>query len=171
MSENATANAEKRDLIFTRTFNAPLEQVWRAWTDPTLVMQWWGPDRFTCPSAEMNVREGERSLVCMRAPKEFGGQDMYSTWEYRKVVPMERLEFIHNLSDHEGNKVDPATKGLPPDFPVDQLQAVGFRDLGDGTTVLTVTEYGWTEGEMMKMSEMGMNQCLDKMATALAGEN
>lgn len=171
MPEHTTANAEKRDLIFTRTFNAPIEQVWRAWTDPALVMQWWGPDHFTCPSADMNVRERERSLVCMRAPKELGGQDMYSTWEYRKVVPMERLEFIHNLSDHEGNTVDPATKGLPPDFPVDQLQAVGFRDLGNGTTELTVTEYGWTEGEMMKMSEMGMNQCLDKMAKALGAED
>jgi hypothetical protein len=52
----------------------------------------------------------------MRAPKEFGGQDMYSTWLYTKIVPMQSLEFIQNLSDKDGNNVDPVALGVPPDF-------------------------------------------------------
>ena len=39
----------------------------------------WGPNGFTSPCAEIDFREGGISLVCMRAPEEMGGQDLYST--------------------------------------------------------------------------------------------
>ena len=46
-----------RDLVVTRVIDAPVEQVWKAWTDPELVKQWWGPDGFTCPLARIDFRE------------------------------------------------------------------------------------------------------------------
>jgi len=110
--------AKKVDVVMTRTFNAPIEKVWKAWSDPKLVMQWWGPTGFTCPVAKMDFRKGGTSLVCMRAPKEFGGQDMYSTWKYTVIGPMKRIEYIHNLADKDGNKVDPTKLGLPVPSPL-----------------------------------------------------
>ena len=102
MTKNNLAQApKKRDVVVTRVFDAPIEQAWKAWSEPEYVMQWWGPTGFTCPLAEMDFREGGTSLVCMRAPKEFGGQDMYNTWTYRKIVPMQSIEFIQNLADKE----------------------------------------------------------------------
>src|SRR5215510_12891488 len=92
------AAPQKRDLVFTRIFDAPIAQVWKAWSDPELIKKWWGPDRFTCPFATVDFRVGGTSLVCMRAPEEFGGQDHYSTWEYRSIEPMRRIEYIHNLA-------------------------------------------------------------------------
>jgi uncharacterized protein YndB with AHSA1/START domain len=154
-----------RDLVFTRVFNASVEQVWKAWTDPSLVMQWWGPDGFTSPLARLDFREGGTSLVCMSSPQ-FG--DMYSTWHYQEIMPMQRIDYIHNLADKDGNKIDPTAVGMPPDFPQDQRNLVTFKDLGNGKTELTVTEYGWTEGQMMEMSRLGMEQCLDKMAAIFA---
>lgn len=154
--------------MITRVFDAPIERVWKAWIEPDMVMQWWGPTGFTSPSAKMDVREGGISLLCMRAPREVGGQDMYSTWRYLKIVPMERIEYIHNLADTNGNKIDPTSIGMPADFPEDLLNAVTFRDLGDGRTEVTVTEYDWPAGHMMEMSRMGMEQCLDKMAASVA---
>jgi uncharacterized protein YndB with AHSA1/START domain len=162
------ADAPKRDLVFTRVFDAPVELVWRTWTEAELVMQWWGPDLFTCPSAVMDVREGGTSIVCMRAPEEFGGQDMYSVWAYTKIEPLQTIEYIHNLADQNGNVVDPTSLGLPPEFPRDQRCLIQFKALGSGKTELTVTEFGWTEGPMLKMSETGMNQSLDKMMASLA---
>src|SRR6266849_4263098 len=129
-----------RDLVVTRVFDAPIELVWQAWTEPEHVKQWWGPDYFTSPSTEIDFRVGGTSLVCMRAPKEFGGQDMYSTWHYAKIVPMQSIEFIQNLADKEGNKIDPAQIGIPPDFPQDIRTVVTFKDLGDRKTEMTVTE-------------------------------
>lgn len=163
--QNAAHSAEKRDLVRTHIFQAPVALVWRAWTDPAYVMQWWGPAGFTCPLAQMDVRAGGTSLVCMRSP-EYG--DHYSTWHYQHIVPLERIEYIDNLADKNGQKVDPVTLGMPPDFPQDQRHVVTFTPLNDNQTEMTITEYGWTVGQMMEMSRMGMEQCLDKMAALFA---
>ena len=156
----------KKDLVVTHVFDAPVKLVWKAWVDPTLVMQWWGPDRFICPSAKIDFREGGTSLVRMRAPKEWGGQDSYSTWAYTKIVPMKRIEYTHNLAGKDGRKVDPVKMGMPQDFPQDQRHVVTFRDLGNAKTEVTVTEYEWPVGQMMEWSKTGMEQCLNKMAKA-----
>jgi uncharacterized protein YndB with AHSA1/START domain len=159
-----------RDLIVTRTFNAPVEMVWKAWTDPEYVMRWWGPDYFTSPSAKIDFREGGTSLVCMRAPKDFGGQDMYSTWVYQKIVPMQRIEFVQNLTDENGDLIDPAVFGMPPEFPRDTLTVVTFKDVGNGKTEMTVTQYNMpaADTEMGKNAELGLNQSLDKMKAIFA---
>lgn len=156
------------DLIITHVFDAAIEQVWKAWTDPGFMTQWWGPDGFTSPSARVDFRVDGKSILCMRAPEEHGGQDSYSTWFYTSIEPLKRIEFVHNLSDSQGNKLDPASVGMPADFPHDQRQTVDFKDLGGGKTEVIVTEYEWPEGQMMEYSEIGMKQCLNKMAAVLA---
>ena len=93
-------------------------------------MHWWGPHGFTSPSAKMDFREGGTSHVCMRAPKEFGGQDMYNTWAYKKVVPMQSIEFIQNMVDKDGERQTPVKLGLAPDFPRDQVILVTFKAVG-----------------------------------------
>jgi uncharacterized protein YndB with AHSA1/START domain len=163
-----TKGVQKRNLVFTRVFDAPVEQVWEAWTDSEMVKEWWGPEGFTCPVARMDVREGGTSLVCMRAPKEFGGQDMFSTWTYTKIVPMREIEYLHHFADKDGNRMDPAQQGLPPEMPKEVRNLVSFKAGVDNKTEITFTEYDWPVGPMMEMSKMGMEQCLDKMAASLA---
>ena len=165
---HATKGVNKRNLVATRVFDAPVEEVWKAWSVDEYVLQWWGPHGFTSPSAKMDFREGGTSLVCMRAPKWLGGQDMFSTWQYQKIVPMERIEYIHNLADNDGNEVDPVKMGMPPDFPQDLRNTVTFKTMGDNKTEITVTEYDWPVGQMMEMSKQGLEQCLDKMAAIFA---
>jgi hypothetical protein len=55
---------------------------------------------------------------------------------------------------------------MPPDFPQHQTHTIHFRALGPNQSELAVIEHGWTEGWMMELSKLGMEQCLDKM-TAL----
>lgn len=159
-----STEAIKQDLVISRVFDAPVEKVWAAWNEQEQVMRWWGPTGFTCPMAKMDVRVGASSLVCMSAP-DFGTH--YSLWQYEEIVPNQRLVYIHNLADKDGNKIDPTSVGMPPDFPVDQRQRLEFKALPDGRTEFTVTEYGWTVGQMMEMSRMGMEQSLDKIAAIL----
>ncbi len=154
----------------TRVFEAPVEEVWRAWVEPELVMRWWGPTGFTSPMARMDVRVGGVSLVCMRAPKEFGGQDWYNTWTYRVVAPMERLEFVGRFADQDGNELDPGTMGLPPGIPRETPQVVTFRAAGEGRTEMTVTEYGYGSEQAVALSKGGLEQCLEKMAAIFGGE-
>ena len=165
---SSTGNIEKRDLVVTRLFDAPIEQVWKAWTDPGFVVRWWGPTGFTSPSCKIDFREGGKFLFHMRAPKDFqGGQDFYTSGVYKKIVPLKLIEFTQGLADKDGNRIDPSTMGMPPDFPKEIPSALAFERVGDKTE-LTATEYGWTVGQMREMSESGLKECLDKLAKALA---
>ncbi|MEK6325805.1 MAG: SRPBCC domain-containing protein [Acidobacteriota bacterium] len=164
----ATDKVKKRDLVIIRLFHAPVELVWKAWTDPDYVVRWWGPTSFTSPSCKIDFRVGGKFLFHMRAPKEFqGGQDFYTAGVYKKIVPMKLIEFSQGLADKDGNRIDPTTMGMPADFPKEIPSALAFKRVGDKTE-LTVTEYDWTVGQMLDMSEAGMNQCLDKLAELLA---
>jgi uncharacterized protein YndB with AHSA1/START domain len=161
---------ETHDMVLTRVFDAPVAAVWRAWTEPEMVKRWWGPTGFTAPIAEMDVRVGGTSLVSMRAPAEFGGQEHYNTWTYNAVEPMERLEFIHRFTDAHRTPIEPSTLGLPPTIPREVPHLVTFKPLGDDRTELTVTESGYPNTEIVEISRGGMEQCLDKMAAALADQ-
>jgi uncharacterized protein YndB with AHSA1/START domain len=152
-----------RDVVVTRTFNAPVELVWKVWVDPELVKKWWSPQYFTTPSAVIDLRVGGKSIVSMQAPGSFGGQRTYSIWEYTKIVELELIEFIHNLSDADGNKISPQSIGMPADFPEDIRTVVTFTIVDENKTEMTVTEYGWTEGQMRTFAEIGLNQSLDKV--------
>jgi len=151
----------KRHLVVTRLFNAPVESVWKCWSDPNLIMRWWGPDLFTSPSCKVDFREGGTSVVCMRSPQ---GQDFYSIWKYVKIVPLQHLEFTQNMSDESGHLLDPAKLGLPPEFPRDTRTVIVFKAKG-GKTEMTMTEYNMPapDTEMGKFAELGLNQTLDKM--------
>jgi uncharacterized protein YndB with AHSA1/START domain len=154
----------KHNMVLTRVFDAPIEQVWHAWSDSGQVMQWWGPTGFTAPVARMDFREGGTSLVCMKAPPELGGQEWCNTWTYQRIVPTQRIEFTASFVDKEGSKVAPADQGLSADIPFEVPHLITFRALGDTQTELTVTEYGYSSEQTVEMSRAGMNQCLDKMA-------
>jgi uncharacterized protein YndB with AHSA1/START domain len=155
---------QRRDLVITRVVDAAVGQVWRAWIDPEQVRRWWGPTGCTCPLARMDVREGESWLVAMRSP---AGQDLDNTWAYRRIVPLQRLEFIRNFADQDGNMITLASVGLPPQLPQDVRHLVTFHALGEHRTELTVTESGYVSDQILELSKAGLEQVLDKMATSL----
>jgi uncharacterized protein YndB with AHSA1/START domain len=162
-----TRNVKKEDLVVTRIIDAPLEMVWKAWTEPEHVMKWWGPKYYTSPSCQIDLHEGGKYIFCMRAPEEQGGQDHYTAGIYKKIVPMEYLEFTQGLADKDGNPIDPQQVGMPPDFPEEILTSIVFKPKGE-MTELTITEYGWTPGQMYVYSLAGLHQSIDKLAAALA---
>jgi uncharacterized protein YndB with AHSA1/START domain len=163
-------NTKTQDLVITRILQAPIGEVWEAWVEPEQVMQWWGPEGFTSPRAEIDFREGGVSLVCMRAPQELGGQDLYNTWTYTKIVPLEAIAFVTHFTDEHGNPIDPTSVGIPEGTPETVRTLVTFRELGERMTEIVVTEFDWPVGEPMEMSRLGMEQCLDKMEALLAHE-
>jgi len=162
----AVGNQQKEDIIITRILDAPIELVWKAWTDPEHVKRWWGPKYYTSPSCKIDLREGGKYIFAMRAPKEQGGQDSYTAGVYTKIVPMERLEFTQGLADKDGNRIDPAQAGMPPDFPKEIRTVITFKAKGE-MTELIITEYSWTPGQMMVYSYAGMHQSIDKLAESL----
>jgi len=160
-------NVKKEDIVVTRIIDAPVEMVWKAWTEPEHVMKWWGPKYYTSPSCKIDLREGGKYIFAMRAPADQGGQDAYTTGVYKKIIPMEYLEFTQGLSDKDGNPVDPAQVGMPPDFPKEVRTTIVFKAIRSDMTELTITEYDWTMSQMAVYSLAGMHQSIDKLAESL----
>lgn len=166
--ENPTVDTVmKQNIVVKRIIDAPLALVWKAWTDPELVKRWWGPKDYTSPSAKIDLRVGGKFVFCMRAPLEQGGGDSYTAGVYKQIVPMELLEFTQGLADKDGNRIDPAQLGMPPDFPEEICTTVAFKTKSDMTEI-TITEYDWPVGQMMVYSLAGMHQSIDKLAETLA---
>ncbi len=57
---------------FERTYAAPIADVWRAWTEPELLRQWWGPEKTTVPECEVDLQVGGRIHIVMEATEEMG---------------------------------------------------------------------------------------------------
>lgn len=164
---DATKNIMKEDLVVKRIIDAPLELVWKAWTEPEHVMKWWGPKHYTCPYCKIDLREGGKFVFAMRAPAEQGGQETYTAGVYKKIIPMQYLEFIQGMSDREGNPIDPALVGMPPDFPEEIRTSIVFKARGE-LTELIITEYDWPMSQMYIYSLAGLHQTIDKLEASLA---
>lgn len=153
------------DMVTTRTIDAPIEEVWEAWSKESFVKQWWGPRAFTAPVAKMDFRVGGKSVVCMRSPDGF---DIYNTWTYTEIIPLERIAFIHHFSDADGNHVNPSAIGMPPGIPDSVPHLITMKRIVNNKTAMTVTEFGYTSPQVVAMSKAGMDECLDKMEECLA---
>ncbi len=155
------------DICITRIFDAPLAKVWKAWTDPEQVKEWWGPKDFTAPHVKTDFRVGGKYLYAMHGPagSEFD-KDMWSGGEYKEIIPMKKIVASDYFSDETGKKVSPKEYGMPGDWPEEMLVTVTFEELPDGKTKLTLLHEGHP-AEMADMAHAGWNQSLDKFTAAL----
>jgi uncharacterized protein YndB with AHSA1/START domain len=90
------------DLVMTRTFDAPRELVFKAWTDPKQVQQWWGPHGFTNPRCEVDARPGGAIRIDMRGPN---GMVYPMKAVFEEVTEPERLVFVTSALDDQGNSM------------------------------------------------------------------
>jgi uncharacterized protein YndB with AHSA1/START domain len=162
-ASNAAANTNERNLVITRIFDAPRELVWKAWTEPEHLMQWWGPKNFTAPVCKMDFRVGGKYLFCMRSAE---GQDFWSTGVYREIVPLEKIVCTDSFADENGNIVSASHYGISGDWPKELLVTVTFEEQ-DGKTKMTLRHAGIPEGEMGDMAEQGWKESFDKLAEGL----
>jgi uncharacterized protein YndB with AHSA1/START domain len=84
------------DLLLTRTFDAPRELVFAAFTDARHLAAWWGPEGFTTPDAAADVRPGGALRLDMHGPD---GTVYRGGGTYREITPPERLVFETTILD------------------------------------------------------------------------
>ena len=146
-----------RELVLTRIFEAPPAQVFRAWTDPELLKQWFAPLPWTTPHAELDVRAGGTSLVVMRDPD---GNDFPNPGVYLEVVENERIV----ITDAYTTAWEPSEKPF-------MTVVLTFDDLGDGRTRYTARALHWTVADREAHEKMGFHegwgQCADQLAALL----
>lgn len=89
-ASNPAAAASERELVLTRLIAAPREKLFKAWTTPELLTQWFAPRPYSTPRAELDVRPGGASVITMRDPQ---GNEFPIRGVYLEMVENERLVF------------------------------------------------------------------------------
>src|SRR5262245_24129847 len=92
---------ETRELVIRRVFNAPIDLVWEAWTDPKRAIAWWGPRAHPATHMEMDVRVGGTWRHCLTGVED--GRVLWQHGTFREVDEPERLVFTF-VWDEEGER-------------------------------------------------------------------
>ncbi len=147
----------EHELVITRLIDAPRAKLYRCWTEPELLKQWFAPKPFTTPVAEMDVRVGGSSLIVMRTPD---GNDMPNRGVYLEVVPNEKLVFTDAFTEAWAPSAKPFMTGI-----------LTFAD-EDGKTRYTACVRHWTREDKEMHETMGFHQgwgiCTDQLAALAA---
>jgi uncharacterized protein YndB with AHSA1/START domain len=153
---NTLMGSSEWDLVITRVFDAPRELVWKVWTDPTHLAQWWGPKGFTNPRCEWNAQPKGSIRIDMRGPD---GVIYPMSGVFQELIEPERLVFLSSALDDKGNSM------------FDILNTVTLAD-HRGKTELTlqvrVIKATAHAPQYLKGMEIGWNQSLDRLGDHVA---
>jgi uncharacterized protein YndB with AHSA1/START domain len=156
MTETAVPSSD-RELVLTRLIAAPAETLYRAWTEPRLLKEWFAPLPWTTSHVELDVRPGGASLVVMRAPD---GKEFPNRGVYLEVVPNRRLVFT-----------DAFTAAWEPSQKPFMTVILTFEP-ADGKTRYTARVRHWTVADREAHEKMGFHQgwgqCTDQLAALAA---
>ena len=145
-----------KELTITRVFEAPREKVFKAWTDPKQIQEWWGPRGVTIPTCEWEPKPGEKINIVMLAGEELGelkGQEWPMTGEFKEVIEPEKIVFT-------------ASAIMDGKIVMEHLTTVTLEDVEGKTKLTILIEVTMitpeAEGPLSGM-EMGWNQQIDKL--------
>jgi uncharacterized protein YndB with AHSA1/START domain len=156
---NKPAQYGERTLTLTRVYDAPRDLVWRAWTDPKHLAQWFGPRGFMSSVPELDVRVGGALRIVMHGPD---GNDYPMKGVFREVVAPERLVFSNIAIDKDGNHL------------LEGETSVILEEQGDKTKL---TLHTFAKGlvpiapQMLAGMEAGWSQSLEKLQGLLNRAN
>jgi uncharacterized protein YndB with AHSA1/START domain len=150
------ANPMERTVVITRIFDAPRHLMFKMWTDPVHLAQWWGPSGFTNPVCEIDARPGGAIRIVMRAPD---GVEHGMKGVFREVVEPEGLAFTNIAVDQAGNHM------------LEGFTTVTFVEQGSKTRLTVETSIAGLVPEavqMLKGMEEGWSQSLVRLAALVA---
>ncbi len=149
--------ADKANLVLKRTFDAPVALVYKVWTDPYHLAQWWGPHGYTTPVCEVDLRPGGVIRLHMEGSD---GVRNPSNGVVKEVIENERFAFTTTWDDDTGAPM------------IELLNTVTLRAIGDRTEMTLHTEVLKITQELVPQLDGGMeegwSQSLEKMAAVIA---
>jgi len=151
MPDSATQNDHQVSIV--RTFDAPPEQVWQAWTDPAQVALWWGPDEFETPADSVVIEPRPGGRYDLQMVETRTGESSEVHQEILELSAPELLVLRHAPMPEHGL--------LEP-----MVTRVELHE-HDGGTRLTLTGGPYTT-EMSPLVEQGWGEQLDKLARLLS---
>jgi uncharacterized protein YndB with AHSA1/START domain len=167
---NQVAASAAKDFVISRVFDAPRTLVWKCFTEPERMSQWWGAQGATVIKSKMDLRVGGTYHYGMQPPQ---GPMMWGKQVYREIVPPEKLVFINSFADEHGQV---ARHPLAPTWPLELMSVLTFEELPGGKTRLTIRWSPYNaNAEEQKTFDAGHDSMrngwggtLDKLAAYLA---
>ena len=120
-----------QDLVMTHVVDAPVDVVYKAWTEAERLARWWGPKGLRMRVCKLDLRPGGMFHYAVRNRD---GRDVWARLAYKEVVPRERLVFVNAYSDDEGNPVRHPTRST---WPLEVMNTLAFAE-NRGKTTLTL---------------------------------
>lgn len=140
-----TKDVTNKKIFVVRDFDAPLEEVWRAWTERELLDQWWAPKPWKAVTISMDFRSGGTWLYYMEGPD---GSRHYCRADYKSVNANKTYEALDAFCDDKGN--------INSEFPRMSWK-VQFNKANAGTRVNVEITFDSVEA-LEKIIEMGFNE-------------
>jgi uncharacterized protein YndB with AHSA1/START domain len=153
MTTVATATDTEQALVLRRVFDAPPATVFRLWSDPTRVKEWWHPKGFTTPTFEMDFRKGGAYRYSIRSEKHHG----WAHGVYREIDPPNRIVMSFQWE----------TGDVAHDQPT--LIELTFEEQEERKTLFTFRQEPFTSEAERQSHGVGWGQVFDAFAQALAG--
>lgn len=160
--KNTPLKISDKELVITRHFDAPRQNVWQAWTNPDEIELWWGPRGFTTRVAKMELKPGGSWQYIMEDKE---GNEYPAEGVFREISKQERIVTTDEFGDSEEN-----TKAAPEGLPGDMVVTTTFEELGNQTQLQIRIMHQSVE-DRKKHEKMGVidgwNESLDKLAEYL----
>jgi len=157
---NVSKDTAAKTITVVREFNAPAGDVWRAWTESSLLDQWWAPKPWRAETKKMDFRDGGRWHYAMVGPD---GTRQWCLADYSSIVPDTKFTAKDAFCD-ENENIDTTIPGM--------TWNVDFSSTPIGTKVTVVITFA-TEADMNKIIEMGFEEgftmALGNLDDVLAG--
>jgi uncharacterized protein YndB with AHSA1/START domain len=149
-----------------KTYDAPLDVVWQAWTNPEQLKQWWGPDNVSIPECEVDLKVGGKFYIVMEAGEAMGpykGTLWPMQAEFTQIVPNAKLSYTAQAW----------TEGAKDETTIDQTTNITFAEENGKTKVLVkaaIYKAGPKAGMAAEGMQYGFTQQLEKLNNFLAGK-
>jgi uncharacterized protein YndB with AHSA1/START domain len=140
-----TKDLANKKMKVLREFDAPLNQVWKAWTEVELLDQWWAPKPWKTNTKSMDFRDGGRWLYYMEGPD---GSRHYCKMDYKSITPEKKVIGDDAFCDENGNN----NTGLPG-----MHWEIEFSKAGSGTKVEVEITFA-SQADMDRIIEMGFKE-------------
>jgi uncharacterized protein YndB with AHSA1/START domain len=118
------------------TFNAPREKVFEAWTKKESLSEWFAPEGCTFKSKKLEIRQGGTFHYCISNPNV---GDCWCIGVYNEIKVPEKIVYTIANADENGNKINPETIGMDPEWPGETLVSISFIEK-DGKTIVTLKQ-------------------------------
>lgn len=153
MLTNFTVDKSFNTIRVERTFSAPVNLVWSAWTEPQILDQWWAPKPYKTHTKSMDFREGGFWLYCMEGPE---GDKHWCRADYKKINTFNSYEALDAFCNEQGE--------LNQEFPR-SLWQTNFSAQGDTTDVTVLLTYNSLE-DLEKIVSLGFKEGFTKIGRA-----